>query len=79
MLVEILAGPDEASATPTGNFYFAQSPKAGEEIEIEGKRIRVKRAWHRPDVHFAGPKYAILVDAWDGEDTEARDDAGVVI
>lgn len=79
MLVEVLTGQDEGSATPTGSFYFARSPDVGEEIEIEGKRIIVKRAWHRPDVHYAGPKFAILVDPWDNCETAAHDDAGSVI
>lgn len=82
MLVEVLAGPHEAAARSSGNFYFSRSPVVGEEIEIEGKLITVRRAWHRPDVYFAGAKFAILVDAWDGEgeaDTVAYDDAGSII
>lgn len=81
MLVDVLTGPDELSATSTGNFYFARSPGAGEQIEIEGKLLRVRRAWHRPDVHFSGAKYAILVAPWDPEDaqTAAHDEAGSVV
>jgi hypothetical protein len=82
MLVEVLAGPHEAAARSSGNFYFTRSPVAGEEIEIEGKLITVRRAWHRPDVHFAGAKFAILVDAWDDESRAgaiAYDDAGSII
>jgi hypothetical protein len=65
MLVEVLAGADEASAKPVGNYYFARSPDIGDDITIEGKHIKVKRAWHCPSEYYAGPKFAILVEDWD--------------
>jgi hypothetical protein len=62
MLIDVFAGRDRRSATARGSFHFARSPRPGEQIEIDGVLLVVTRAWHRPDVHYPGPKFAILVD-----------------
>lgn len=62
MIIEVFAGRDRRSAAARGSFHFARPPRPGEQIEIDGVFLVVTRAWHRPDVHYSGPKFAILVD-----------------
>lgn len=82
MLVDIFAGRDHCSASPRGSFHFSRSPEPGEKVEIDGEILTVTRAWHRPDVHYAGAKFAILVAAEiDRADLALplHDDAGVPV
>lgn len=62
MLIDVFAGPDRRSAASRGSFHFAQAPKPGEKVEIDGTILIVTGAWHRPDIHYAGAKFAILID-----------------
>ncbi|MBV1692010.1 hypothetical protein KRR38_31175 [Novosphingobium sp. G106] len=82
MLIDVLAGRDSGSAVYRGAFHFACSPKAGEEIEIEGAFAIVTKAWHRPDIYYKGAKFVILVEEPVGRAeslAEIRDDAGALV
>jgi hypothetical protein len=61
MLVAVYAGIDRQSATLKGNLHFGRSPVSGDHVEVHGELLIVTKAWHTPNMHFAGPKFAILV------------------
>lgn len=64
MLVSIYLGQDIRSAKLHGELYFAQLPQPGEKLMLDGNHLTVSKAWHTPDTHFAGSKYAILADGY---------------
>jgi len=81
MLIDVLAG-DSSSPAAWGSFHFARSPKAGEEVEIDGTVVIVTRAWHRPSIYYKGAKFAILVEDTVGDvqiRPEVRDHAGMTV
>ena len=61
MLVDIFSGRDRQSAQCAGSFHFTRHPAPGEQVELAGERFTVTDAWHRPDIHYRGAKFAILV------------------
>ncbi|XJJ69722.1 hypothetical protein WBP07_22595 (plasmid) [Novosphingobium sp. BL-8A] len=61
MLTEIYSGYEMDGATLHGSFHFASPPAAGESVELDGKLFIVSSSWHKPDVHYAGAKFAALI------------------
>ena len=72
MLVSIYLGQDILTAKSHGELYFSRLPRPGEDLMIDGNHITVSKAWHTPDTHFAGPKYAVLANSPHAKSDDAR-------
>lgn len=63
MLVSIYEGASLEDAKFLGDMHFESRPGGGDHLEIQHAFHVVKKAWHMPNVQFAGPKFAVLVSA----------------
>jgi hypothetical protein len=61
MLVRILYGETRNQAEEKGSMRFARCPEKDESVIIDDEAMVVSGAWHSPSIHFAEPKFTILV------------------
>ncbi|MEO6215666.1 MAG: hypothetical protein ABI471_00115 [Sphingomonas bacterium] len=63
MLVTIYQGASLEDAKSLGDMHFESRPGEGDHLEIQHAFHVVQKAWHMPNVQFAGAKFAVLVSA----------------